>query len=128
MTDNSPDNTPDSTPRRKLSNVGEYCYTVLQIDKSIATEQDIKRSYRTLSLKFHPDRNLTNDERETQNNNIKFAEIANAYAVLSDQEQKSVYDKFGSVGIRVGQMLDGYHRVSSFVIWLIGLFNSLPEY
>ncbi len=65
-------------------------YKVLGVDKK-ADQEDIKKAYRKLALKYHPDRNPDNHEAEE-----KFKKISEAYAVLSDQEKRKQYDSFGS--------------------------------
>ncbi|CAD8086525.1 unnamed protein product [Paramecium primaurelia] len=65
-------------------------YKVLELPRS-ATEADIKKAYRKLALKWHPDKNPDNKETATK----KFKEIAEAYEVLSKPEKKSHYDKYG---------------------------------
>ncbi|XP_039114088.1 dnaJ protein ERDJ3B-like [Dioscorea cayenensis subsp. rotundata] len=69
-------------------------YDVLQVPKG-ASEDQIKRSYRKLALKYHPDKNPGNDEA-----NRKFAEINNAYEVLTDKEKRSIYDRSGEEGLK----------------------------
>jgi curved DNA-binding protein len=64
-------------------------YNVLGVDKS-ANEQDIRRAYRKLAMKFHPDRNQGNKAAED-----KFKEINEAYEVLSDKEKRARYDQLG---------------------------------
>jgi molecular chaperone DnaJ len=64
-------------------------YEVLGVDKT-ATAEEIKKSYRKLAFKFHPDRNQDDDTAED-----KFKEAAEAYEVLSDQERRQRYDQFG---------------------------------
>ena len=66
-------------------------YETLGISKS-ASEADIKRAYRELALKFHPDRNKDKGSEE------RFKEINEAYAVLSDPEKRRQYDAFGPEG------------------------------
>ena len=68
-------------------------YEVLNVSKS-SSSQEIKRAYRKLAMKYHPDRNQNDKEAE-----IKFKEISEAYEVLSDQQKKSAYDQFGHAGI-----------------------------
>ena len=58
-----------------------------------ATKDQIKDEYRKLALKYHPDRNKAPDAEE------KFKEISEAYAVLSDDEKRAQYDRFGHAGI-----------------------------
>jgi len=67
-------------------------YKILGVSKD-ATIEEIKKSYKKLALKWHPDRNQNNAEAEE-----KFKEISNAYSILSDPEKKSQYDRYGSVG------------------------------
>lgn len=65
-------------------------YELLGVPRN-ATEAEIKKAYRTLALKYHPDRNTGSKESEE-----KFKEINEAYSVLSDSEKRAHYDRFGS--------------------------------
>ncbi|MFH0989024.1 MAG: molecular chaperone DnaJ [bacterium] len=69
-------------------------YEVLGVGKN-ASPEEIKKAYRQLALKHHPDRNPSNTEAED-----KFKEAAEAYEVLSDPEKKQRYDQFGHAGMR----------------------------
>ncbi|VAH02543.1 unnamed protein product [Triticum turgidum subsp. durum] len=69
-------------------------YDVLQVPKG-ASEDQIKRSYRKLALKYHPDKNPDNEEATK-----RFAEINNAYEVLTDQEKRKIYDRYGEEGLK----------------------------
>lgn len=69
----------------------EY-YEKLGLTKS-ASPEEIKKAYRKLALKYHPDKNNGNKDYEA-----KFKEISEAYAVLSDPEKKKQYDTYGSAG------------------------------
>ncbi|MBN1827784.1 MAG: molecular chaperone DnaJ [Deltaproteobacteria bacterium] len=68
-------------------------YTILGVSSS-ATDEEIKKSYRKLALKCHPDRNPGNKEAEE-----KFKEAAEAYEVLRDSEKRQIYDRFGHDGL-----------------------------
>lgn len=69
-------------------------YEVLGIDKD-ANDDQIKKSYRKLAMKYHPDRNPGDTEAEE-----KFKEAAEAYEVLSDSEKRQRYDQFGHQGVQ----------------------------
>ena len=64
-------------------------YDILGVDKS-SSLSDIKRAYRRIAMKHHPDKNPGNKESEA-----KFKEAAEAYSVLSDENKKAQYDRFG---------------------------------
>ncbi|MBR5273630.1 MAG: molecular chaperone DnaJ [Bacteroidales bacterium] len=68
-------------------------YEVLGVDKS-ASADEIKKAYRKLAVKYHPDKNPGDKEAEE-----KFKEAAEAYSVLSDADKKARYDQFGHAGV-----------------------------
>lgn len=69
-------------------------YEVLGVSRDASLEE-IKRAYRKLALKYHPDRNPNDPEAEK-----KFKEAAQAYEVLSDPEKRQLYDRYGHQGLR----------------------------
>ena len=68
-------------------------YEILGIQKG-ASAEEIKKAYRQLALKHHPDRNQSNKKEAEE----KFKEVSEAYAVLSDPQKRSVYDQYGHSG------------------------------
>ena len=77
-------------------------YEILGVDKS-ASADDIKKSYRRLAMKHHPDRNKDDASAEE-----KFKEAKEAYEVLKDTDKRGAYDQFGHDGVRGGAAGGGY--------------------
>jgi len=75
-------------------------YNILGVDKSSSTE-DVKKAYRKMAMKYHPDRNPDNAEAEE-----KFKDISEAYSVLSDETKKANYDHYGDPDGRMHQGFD----------------------
>ena len=71
-----------------MSGTRDY-YEILGLERG-ASDEEIKKSYRRLAMKFHPDRNPDDDQAEE-----KFKEGTEAYEVLSDGEKRVAYDQFG---------------------------------
>jgi molecular chaperone DnaJ len=81
-------------------------YDILEISRE-ANPEEIKKAYRKLALKHHPDRN-SGDKTEEE----KFKEAAEAYEVLSNEEKKALYDRFGHEGIKnAGYQFSGYSDI-----------------
>ena len=72
----------------------EDFYKLLEIDRN-ASDAEIKKSYRRMAMKFHPDRNKENPEEAE----INFKKIKEAYEILSDPKKRAAYDQFGHAGV-----------------------------
>src|SRR5438105_8939755 len=70
-------------------------YEVLGVPKN-ASEDEIKKAYRKLAMKFHPDRNQGDSAKDSE---VRFKEAKEAYEMLSDAEKRSAYDQFGHAGV-----------------------------
>jgi molecular chaperone DnaJ len=90
-------------------------YEVLGVGRSAAGEE-IKRAFRQLALKYHPDRNPGNRESEE-----RFKEAAEAYSVLGDPEKRATYDRFGMEGLRG----EGFTGFSGFDASIFGDFEDI---
>lgn len=73
--------------------MGKDYYKILGVPKS-AKDDEIKKAYRKMALRYHPDKNKTIGAEE------KFKEVAEAYEVLSDKKKRDVYDKYGEEGLK----------------------------
>jgi len=82
---------------RRVSAKGEHLYECLGIQKT-ATQDDIKKAYRKLALKYHPDKNPNDPEAES-----KFKDINQANSVLSNETKRQIYDQYGSMGLQLAE-------------------------
>jgi molecular chaperone DnaJ len=83
-------------------------YEILGIPRN-APPEEIKKAYRQMALKHHPDRNPGNKDAEE-----RFKEAAEAYSVLADAQKRSVYDRYGQAGLR-GEGFQGFSGFDSSV-------------
>ena len=100
-----------STPR-------DY-YEVLGVDRS-ASDSEIKKAYRKLAMKNHPDRNPDDPEAEA-----RFKEASEAYSVLSDAEKRQTYDRFGHSGLHGAGMNPGFNNSEEIFSHFSDLFGDL---
>ncbi|GMH06999.1 hypothetical protein Nepgr_008839 [Nepenthes gracilis] len=75
--------------------MGVDYYDVLNVNRN-ATDDDLKKAYRKLAMKWHPDKN-PNDKKEAE---AKFKQISEAYEVLSDPQKRQTYDQYGEEGLK----------------------------
>lgn len=75
--------------------MGVDYYKILQVDKN-AKDDDLKKAYRKLAMKWHPDKN-PNNKKEAE---AKFKQISEAYEVLSDSQKRAIYDQYGEEGLK----------------------------
>jgi DnaJ family protein C protein 5 len=105
---------------RRFSTTGDSLYLVLGIDKT-ATSDDIKKAYRRLALKCHPDKNPDNPEAVE-----KFKELNHANSILSDTTKRNIYDNYGSLGLYIAEQF-GEENVNTYFLvtsgWCKALFG-----
>ncbi|KAJ8298749.1 hypothetical protein KUTeg_022809 [Tegillarca granosa] len=98
---------------RSHSSSGESLYVLLGVQKT-ATHDEIKKAYRKLALKYHPDKNLENPEVAE-----KFKEISKAHTVLTDTTKRGIYDRYGSMGIYLADQI-GEENVNAYLVLTSG--------
>ncbi|KAG1717635.1 uncharacterized protein EDB91DRAFT_1189883 [Suillus paluster] len=97
-------------------------YKVLELSKH-ASEQDIRKAYKRLSRKYHPDKNTDPGAED------KFVDIAHAYEVLSDTTKRQIYDRHGEEGLRAHEGGQQHHAILStyFPTSSVGAFNTQQQ-
>ena len=108
-----------SAPDRRLSTAGESMYVILGVPPE-ATREEIRRAYRKMALRHHPDKN-PDDPAAAE----RFREISRAHYILVDAPRRSFYDSYGSKGIYFAETYGEenarlYYRLSS--PWFAALF------
>ena len=92
----------------------EDYYKTLGIDQN-ASQDDIKRAYRKMAMKYHPDRNADNPEAEK-----RFKEVNEANDVLFDEEKRAAYDRFGHAAFEQNGQSSGGFGGAGFSDTVIG--------
>ena len=80
-------------------------YEILGVDRNVSAPE-LKKAFKRLAIKYHPDKNPGDKEAET-----KFKEAAEAYEVLSDQSKRQTYDQFGHQGVNSNFGQSGFQNV-----------------
>ncbi|XP_037086112.1 dnaJ homolog subfamily C member 5-like isoform X2 [Pollicipes pollicipes] len=104
--------------KRKLSTQGDSLYELLGLPKT-ATQEEIKKTYRRLALKYHPDKNPDNPEAAE-----KFKDINRAHATLSDSIKRNIYDNYGSLGLYIAEQF-GEENVNTYFLVTSGWCRAL---
>ncbi|KFO20308.1 DnaJ like protein subfamily C member 5B [Fukomys damarensis] len=109
--------------QRSMSTSGEALYEILGLHKG-ASNEEIKKTYRKLALKHHPDKN-PGDPAAAE----KFKDINNAHSILTDTSKRNIYDKYGSLGLYVAEQF-GEENVNTYFMlssWWAKPKSSMPE-
>lgn len=106
--------TEQDTPCLSIKPTGKDFYKVLGVSPD-SNEDEIKKAYRKLALKFHPDKNSDADAED------RFKEIAEAYEILTDPQKRTIYDQFGEEGERgsIFGWCAGWLRLHVHSWWMI---------
>lgn len=106
-----------------MANKRDY-YEVLGVDKNV-TDEELKRAYRKLAKKYHPDANPDNRKEAEE----KFKEVSEAYEVLSDSQKRKMYDQFGHEGPQGfgGGQGNGYYSYTTSGFDGFGDFGDLGD-
>lgn len=103
------------------STQGDSLYEILALPKT-ATADEIKKTYRRLALKYHPDKNPNNPDAAE-----KFKEVNRAHSILSDATKRSIYDNYGSLGLYIAEQFGEENVNAYFVVtstWCKVCYNS----
>ena len=86
-----------------LLTMGRDFYKILEIS-SFASNEEIKKAFRKLALKYHPDKNQTSCAEE------KFKEVREAYAILSDPQKRHIYNSYGEEGLNMASQIEKHMK------------------
>ncbi|XP_032780306.2 dnaJ homolog subfamily C member 5 isoform X1 [Daphnia magna] len=103
--------------KRRYSTTGDSLYICMDLTKQ-ATSDDIKKAYRRLALKYHPDKNPSPEAAE------KFKEVNHANSILSDSTKRNIYDNYGSLGLYIAEQF-GEENVNTYFLVTSGWCKAL---
>ncbi|XP_050410400.1 dnaJ homolog subfamily C member 5 [Patella vulgata] len=103
---------------RSFSKSGDSLYQLLGVPKT-ASSDDVKKAYRKLALRCHPDKNPDNEEALE-----KFKEINRAQSILMDNTKRGIYDRYGSLGIYAADQF-GEENVNTYLVLTSGWCKAL---
>nr|CAD7587437.1 unnamed protein product [Timema genevievae] len=101
------------------STSGDTLYQILDLPKT-ATADDVKKTYRKMALKYHPDKNPNNPEAAD-----KFKEVNRAHSILSDLTKRNIYDNYGSLGLYIAEQF-GEENVNAYFLVTSGWCKKNP--
>eukprot|EP00571_Detonula_confervacea_P009412 CAMPEP_0172327092 /NCGR_PEP_ID=MMETSP1058-20130122/58569_1 /TAXON_ID=83371 /ORGANISM="Detonula confervacea, Strain CCMP 353" /LENGTH=353 /DNA_ID=CAMNT_0013044035 /DNA_START=47 /DNA_END=1108 /DNA_ORIENTATION=+ len=81
--------------------MGQNYYDILGVGKH-ATEEELRKAYKKMAVKWHPDKHASKTDAQKNEAEEKFKQMAEAYDVLSDEEKRAVYDLYGEEGLKGG--------------------------
>ena len=96
-------------------------YDIIGVSKS-ASKDEIKKAYRKVAMKYHPDKNPGDKKAE-----LNFKEAAEAYSVLRDDRKKAQYDQFGHAGVGIGDQ-GGAQGFGGFHMSMDDIFDQLFDW
>ncbi len=97
-------------------------YKVLGVAKN-SSQEEVKKAFRKMALKYHPDRNRGSKEAEN-----RFKEAAQAYEVLSDPKKRARYDQFGSAGLNSQFKTSGFHDIKDIFSSFGDIFSGFGDF
>lgn len=89
----------DDDSKTTTTTMGRDYYEVLGVGKDVK-EEELKKAYKKMAVKYHPDRHAGKSDEERKEAEERFKEGAEAYDVLSDPEKRAVYDRYGEEGLK----------------------------